>query len=329
MKRLLAVLLILGTLSAVFANPMEPLAFGKLWFDAQNQAQMQFAPNLSWYGATTIYVNDGFNDYIIPVDFSAPEPIFLSLPSEHLSPQSGYVRITIPGSLVDAARWGSSINNNFSPLIGTECAVRTMIGGLEGSYAWFAKDYSPTSGEVFNPSARSTIDVACYDANGLPVENVPIHNWGYFTPLGATDSSGHAILSVFSGKTNIKVRNPLDQSIACDTTFFAEPGQSYFFTANFNAANSDDPVMQVPAGTFSIYPNVLHGSQNIPLHLEYDAKLLASANVELYDLKGRLIGSQNYSGNSMIWHLPKLSSGVYFLRLNSGSRNLGIQTLIV
>ncbi|MCK9310409.1 MAG: T9SS type A sorting domain-containing protein, partial [Candidatus Cloacimonetes bacterium] len=248
--------------------------------------------------------------------------------SDHLTRQSGYIGITVFGLLRDTARWGESLTNHFSPLNGTECALHYYLQDLDGSIPRYAKDYSPSSGGYMNPSARSTIDVYCHDSSGAPVANVLIRQWGMYYPWGETDVTGHAIQEVYSCKTNLKIVDQLNQATVLDTIFFAEPGQSYAIDVCLTHSASEDPVLQAPKGNFSIYPSVLRVNQDYTLHLNYDGKLV-SAQVELYDLKGRLIGKQDYTNDGMTWQVPKLASGIYFVRLCSGSRNLGNSKLIV
>ncbi|MDD2228056.1 MAG: T9SS type A sorting domain-containing protein [Candidatus Cloacimonetes bacterium] len=328
MKRLFVVFLCLGTLSAMFANPPAPTFIGKIWFNELSQPQLQFRPNMEWYETTTVTVNDGYDDYNYSVDFTAPPPIIITLPSDHLTRQSGYIGITVFGLFSDTARWGESLTNHFSPLNGTECAVRYFTYDWDSSYPRFAKDYNPTSGEFMNPSARSTIDVYCHDLSGAPVVNVPITSFESSIPLVETDANGHSLSSVFSSKMRITIQDQLNQATILDTTFFAEPGQSYSIDVCLAHSASDDPVLQAPRGNFSIYPSVLRVNQDYTLHLNYDSKLV-SAQVELYDLKGRLLAKQDYTNDGMTWQVPKLASGIYFVRLSSGSRNLGNSKLIV
>lgn len=329
MKHVFASLTLLFILSAISANPIEPMAIGKIWFNDQAQAQMEFAPNMDWCANEIVNISDGFDSYTYTVDFTAPEPIIITLPSGHLTPQQGYIYVGIPGSISESAHWGSDISNDFSSLNGTECAVRTLMGNAGISYSWFAKDYTPTSGEFMNPSARSTIDIMCVDFSGAPAANVPIYAWGFYEQLGVTDSNGHAILSVFSSKSNIRIKNPLTNTEVFNTTFFAEPGQTYNFTVNLGSSAGDDQIIPVPAGNFSIYPSVLRFRDNGIVNLSYDAKLDADSHIELYDIKGRLLDSRVYTSTNMQMQLPKLSSGVYFLRLSNKGRLLGNSKLIV
>jgi hypothetical protein len=327
MKRFLAVVLILCTLSAVFANPRLPNLIDMIYFPNDSDAvRIVFSPQLNWLGTQNVHFWVGTSTMYAEINFDTYEPIWTELSGTGVSPQQGSVNVGVDDLIYDSATWGPGIENHFSSLQGYQCARRASLPGLD--YPIWAKDYHANAGEFMNPSARSTIIVNCINANG-GVANVPVYLWNLWNPWASTDESGQANLSIYSMKVNIRVTDPFSPTNALVTTFFAEPDSIYTFTLQLSTSSAEDPEMQVPRGNFSIYPSVLHGSQNSPLHLEYDAKLLAAAQVELYDLKGRLIGSQDYSGNSMTWQLPKLSSGVYFLRLNSGTRNLGIQKLIV
>ncbi|MCK9310294.1 MAG: hypothetical protein M0P99_08475, partial [Candidatus Cloacimonetes bacterium] len=85
MKRLFIVFLLLGSLSAFFANPSIPTFIDKIWFNELSQPQLQLKPDMEWYETTTVMINDGYDDYYYTLDFTAPPPIIITLPSDHLT----------------------------------------------------------------------------------------------------------------------------------------------------------------------------------------------------------------------------------------------------
>ncbi|PKN71892.1 MAG: hypothetical protein CVU50_09615 [Candidatus Cloacimonetes bacterium HGW-Cloacimonetes-3] len=329
MKRLLAVILLIGTIGAIFANPIEMKLIGRIWFTEQNQPKLEFSPHMFYNGTADVIIYDGYDSYTYAVDFTADNPVIIDLPQAHLSREQGYLQATIVGYVTDSVSWGESIANGFSSLVGTQCATQLLVSGWESSYYLFAKDYSTESGSAFDTLARITINVHCSDQNGNPASNYPIMMMSMWPPLSYTDSNGNASFSFYCCKAMLSVRSLTSWDVVADTVFFAEPDQTYNIDFVVPSSAINDQFSQIPQGNFSIYPNVLRSHNSGVVNLSYDAKLDADSHIELYDIKGRLIESRVYTATNMQLQLPRLASGVYFLRLSSKGRLLGNSKLIV
>ena len=329
MKRFVFALLLVLTLGTAFANPIELKSIGRLWFTEAGTAQMEVNYDLQGFGNMNLIVDDGTETYNLSIDANAPMPIVVDLPSANISREAGYLYISSPGMLHDLATWGSSIDKKFSPLIGTQCVTQLLRAGWDNSYHMFAKDYSPTSGTWDDTLARCTINVHCRQPNGSPLVNYPLSMQGNYPPQAYTDENGDASFSYYCCRANISVRNPETCFPIAENVFFTEPDQSYEVNFVINPSAIDDPQSPQAPASLSLYPSVMRLGQSDRVSVSYSAKLSSSALLQLFDLKGRLLTSREYSGKQEMWQLPQLSSGVYFVRLSDGARVLGNSKLIV
>ena len=304
------------------------MVISRFWFDSQNLLKLELSDEMFSMPSGPLDVFDGSSHYYFDLDFEViSSPYIMPVPIN--TPNEGFFSVSFQ-SLSEVVHWGADIQNDLSGFNGTECAVQIRVSDPEYIFSMWVKDYSPTSGTQQNPIARSNIDLVCYDFSGEPVADVPVQAWNMINPYASTDEDGHAFMTTYSGKINLKVRYPGTQEVVCDTTFFAEPGQSYPLEVHFTHVANEDPLAGVERGNFSIYPTVMRTSQSQSLQLNYDVKLSKPSQVELYDLRGRLLDKHVYADGGLQWQLPgKLPSGVYFLRLSCGKQNLGSQKLII
>jgi hypothetical protein len=328
MKRVIMALFILAAFTIALANPIEYKLVGKLWFSQDDELMLQFRQMLCGQDDKTVTISDGTNIHIEIVNFSQPEPPIMTIPAGFFSRDAGYLSVSVGDFSPEEISWGASTDNHFCPLEGTQTATQLLIYNPESSYYKFAKDYNPTCGSEFNTLARSTINVHVRNQNGTPVPAYPITLDMMYPPAFYTDADGNASFSYYSAKLNLRLLYPNSWIAECDTTFFAEPDETYNIDFQITSVAADDQYISSPSGTFSTYPSVLR-QNNSYVNLVYNGKLGATAQVKLYDLKGRLIMSQEYPGNDMAIQLPRLSSGIYFLRLCDGERVLGSSKLTV
>ena len=129
-------------------------------------------------------------------------------------------------------------------------------------------------------------------------------------------------------KTQIWVNNPITNEIAFNTQFFAEPGALIPFSVQL-PVSVEENIVSIPAGKLNLYPSVLHPHWNESIRISYDTKLTGKAELVLYDLKGRHLAEKVYDQNEIEWRLPKLSSGIYFVRLTNQGKALGTAKLII
>lgn len=327
MKQTILVFLMLVLLCIVWANPIETVVLSRFWFDSNGDMQLQFSEHL-WADSTSVSFFDGSNTYTFPVELSDTTLVIVQAPVQ-MNPLQGYFQISWQG-ITNEVSWGQGMENDLSPLTGTECAVHTLISEYDSSYWVWAKDFTPGSGFGHHPLARSTVDLACYDFSGSPVANIPVYYQSTWHPYCSTLENGHAELSLYCSKTRLVVKHPQTQEVVYDSTFFAEPGQTYSADVHFYHVAGEDPIAGIEQGVFTICPTILPGTASQILHLDYSKKIILSGKVELFDIKGRLLATQDYQDGGLDWQLPaKLSSGVYLLRLSTSRGVLGNQKLII
>ncbi len=91
----------------------------------------------------------------------------------------------------------------------------------------------------------------------------------------------------------------------------------------------EENIVSIPTGKLHLYPSVLNPHWNESIRVSYDTKLTGKAELVLYDLKGRHLAEKVYDQNEIEWQLPKLSSGIYFVRLTHQGKALGTAKLII
>ncbi len=329
MKRFVIAVLLVLALGSVFANPIELKSIGRLWFTEAGTAQMEVNYDLQGMGTMNLIVEDGTETYNLSIDTTAPMPIVVDLPSSHISREAGYLYISSPGMLHDLATWGNTTDKKFSSLIGTQCVTQLLRSGMDNSYHMFAKDYSPASGTWNETLARCTINVHCQNLNGSPLANYPVSMQGNYPPQAYTNDNGDASFSYYCCRASLSVRDPDNYFPLADSVFFSEPDESYNLNFSISTSAMDDPYTPSPDAGFTAYPKVLRSSDNAILNIECKHFVGKHARLQLFDLKGRLLLSQAYTAKEMQWQLPRLSSGVYFVRLSDGDKVLGNSKLIV
>lgn len=329
MKRVIIALLLLLSLGLTMANPIEYKLIGKLWFSEQDELKLQFRQMLCGQDDRVVTISNGTNVRIEIVNFSQQEPPIVTIPSGFFNREAGYLSVSVGDLPTEEISWGTALDKDFCPLEGTQTATQLLISHPENSYYLFAKDYNPTCGTEFNTTARSSVNIHVRNQFGNPVPYYPINLQYMYPPDIYTDAQGNASFEYYCSKLRIILLYPNSWITECDTTFFAEPDQTYNIDFQITASSSIDPVCPPTGGSLVTYPSVLRSADNVTVHLVYNGKIDSSAQVELYDLKGRLLLSKEQHGNEMLLQLPGLNSGVYFLRLTSGGINLGSSKLII
>ena len=330
MKRIVFILILLAILSLGFANAMIPYAVKKLWIDTNGDLHVRYF-DATLFGTVTMDLYDGTNHFVDTIDFSNPDNFDKVYPDANVSAMQGYVSVTNnlwSYQFADSLRWGYGQEGDLSPLSPGECAMQVHHPYYSDSEVLWVKELDLYMDSVYWPETRSNLDVIILDSYGNPVGNYPVFMWSDINPTGLTDQSGHFSTEVLCAKLRVLVKHPQTQEAVIDTIFFAEPLQTYIFGVQLGDSDGEDPLTPLQRGIFSVYPTVLRHGVN-DLHLAYDGKLPNAATVELYDLKGRLIGKQEYTSSGMNWQLAALPNGVYFIRLVNGKQNLGSCKLII
>ncbi len=329
MKRIVIILILLATFSISFANAMIPYAIKKLWINTNGDLHVRYF-DVTLFGTVTMDLDDGTNHFVDTIDFNNPANFDKVYPDANVSAQQGYISVTnnLWGyQFADSLRWGYGREGDLSPLSPGECAMQVHHPYYSDSGVLWVKELDMYVDSVYWPEARSNLDVLILDSFGNPVGNYPVFMWGE-NPEGLTDQSGHYSTEVLCAKLRVLVKHPQTQEAVLDTTFFAEPLQSYIFNAQFTDTDGEDPLTPMQRGMFTVYPSVMRGD-NSPLHLAYDGKMPEAGTLELYNLKGRLMCKQAFTSSGMNWQLPLLPNGVYFVKLVSGKQGLGNCKLII
>ncbi len=329
MKRFVFALLLVLTLGTVFANPIEVKPIGRIWFTPQDSLHLEFNDHMSNVGITDIQICDGVDTYNYNVEFTYQSCPSINIPGTNLSRQSGMLQIDFQTYLYQEVHWGSSIENDFSSLVEDQVITNVLIHDWDNSYWLLAKDYSPTEDGYQIPNARSTINIQVLNQNGTPVANHPVYYCHSYLPEGLTDADGMLSLSKYCCKTRLWLRSEDSWDIVDEVVFFAEPDSTYNVVLHTASSSVDDFQSPQAPASLSLYPSVMRFGQSDGVSVSYPAKLSSSAQLQLFDLKGRLLTSREYSGKQEMWQLPQLSSGVYFVRLSDGARVLGNSKLIV
>ncbi|HPA24964.1 MAG TPA: T9SS type A sorting domain-containing protein, partial [Candidatus Cloacimonas sp.] len=180
--------------------------------------------------------------------------------------------------------------------------------------------------------ARFIYRVECTDLSGFPLAGVSVYNsqslGGTLINPAITNSAGIATGELYPMKTRIWVTNPITNETAFNTQFFAEPGAVIPFSVQL-PVSVEDNILSVTAGKLNLYPSVINSGFNKSIRISYGTKLEGKAELVLYDLKGRYVAETIYNQDEVEWQLPKLSSGIYFVRLSHQGKALGTAKLII
>ena len=333
MKRsVLSLLLFLAAVSA-WSNPIVPNLISRFWFEPENILQIELSENVGIFQAAEITYLDAEDSLTIPVNPNATFVQQIYVLQSINTPASGFFTIRIPQQFDETVHWGAGLQNDLSPLYDTQCAVQLLYNNFMGDavYGW-AKDVSPAVCGPNYCSARFTYRVECTDLSGFPLAGVSVYNnqsaEGIFINPAITNSAGIATGELYPMRTRIWVNNPITTETVFNTQFFAEPGAVIPFSVQL-PVSVEDNILSVTAGKLNLYPSVINSGFNKSIRISYDTKLTGKAELVLYDLKGRYIAETVYNQNEVEWQLPKLSSGIYFVRLSHQGKALGTAKLII
>lgn len=332
----IAVLILLS--GAMFANPLTPRMIQQFWFNDTGEMMIQFgyqAEYALYDGALEFY--DGTGTYYYPaenldeVEFPYTINAAVEMPGFAPNPLGGTMRMTYQEYIHEEAHWGDDISNDFTPLTGNQSAVQTpySVNDPEGGHdigAW-AKCPDYTTVEYYHFPARGQINIQIHDYAQNPVEGVPVYIFNQYTIAGTSDASGVLSFQHIPIKLQLLVYQPGSNFTVTvlDSTFFVEPGQEHNLTAILNHTAADDPVAIPVVGKLEVNPSVCVAGQ--PLNVKYDGLTQGAMSLELYDLKGKHIGTYDYL-QTQPWTPPKLPNGMYLLRLTHEGKSLATTRFI-
>lgn len=334
MKRFCFAFIFLGILATLLANPITPIVTYRFWFAGNGDLNLELSEEINYLPCDSLDFSLGNTHQRIPFNPALHQfPYPLTFPDTGLSPESGAFTVTVIGSYfrwAESVSWGNDITNDISALNGTECAVQLRREYNGDHYSVWAKDYSPEAGSYNNTLARSTINVSCHNLQGRPIANALVAFYGP-DAYQYTDANGFTELIDIATKNWTTVYAPGTWISVYDSTFFAEPDQTYTLDVVWDYWVANDDAIALPAsGNFSIQPNVLGSAREQILTLRYDKPLAERAEVELYNLKGQLLSKTEYEGDEQHFTLPdRLGSGIYFLKLNCRGKTLGTGKLTI
>ena len=333
MKRsVLSLILFIAAISA-WSNPTLPNLISRFWFEPENILQIELSRYVGLFQAAEIIYLDAEDSLTIQVNPNATSVQQINILQSINTPESGFFTIRILRQFEETVHWGAGLENDLSSLNGTECAVQILYNDLDGYgvYGW-AKDISPAVCGPDYCSARFTYRVECTDLSGFPLAGVSVYNsqslGGTLINPAITNSAGIATGELYPMKTRIWVINPITNETVFNTQFFAEPGAVMPFSVQL-PVSVEDNILSATAGKLNLYPSVINSGFNKSIRISYDTKLTGKAELVLYDLKVRHLAEKVYDQNEIKWQLPKLSSGIYFVRLTNQGKALGTAKLII
>ena len=333
MKRIVLSLVLFIAVISAWSNPIESNLISRFWFEPENILQIELSRYVGLFQAAEIIYLDAEDSLTIQVNPNATSVQQINILQSINTPESGFFTIRILRQFEETVHWGAGLENDLSSLNGTECAVHILYTNLYGDsvFGW-AKDISPAVCGPDYCSARFNYRVECTDLSGFPLAGVSVYNsqsaGSAFVNPAITNSAGIATGELYPMKTRIWVTNPVTNETVYSHQFFAEPGAVMPFSVQLPVSVEDSNITTaVPK--LVLYPSVVNPNLQKTIHISFSTKLTGKAKLVLYDLKGRYVAETIYNQDEVEWQLPKLSSGIYFVRLSHQGKALGTAKLII
>lgn len=317
------ILLVLFSVAVLLsANPMVERAIQQFWFDDSGDLMLQFGNECLSMAGFDFTISDGVNTITpvlnLPIDYQFyPFTINLNalMPVSTLSPESGYLRLSFQGRMVEEVRWGESGDVDLSPMIATQSIYQSKVitPDHESSHELSAKSDHPDLVMYYDSSTRSTITIYTKYPDGVPAPNIPLFYQNLWPAWAYSDAEGKIELSVHCAKTNLRIIQPQTQIVIFDEQFIAEPAGCYVYNVVLQEVSNEDQHQEIPRVSLKLNPNVLKPGQSMQLDL--DKSEANPDKIRLFDVKGRIVGEYPFTDS---WQPPQLTSGVYFLQLRQG-----------
>lgn len=106
---------------------------------------------------------------------------------------------------------------------------------------------------------------------------------------------------------------------------FPEPDETIQINGIISSVSTHDLVETPSTGVLKLYPSILTRATGSNINLKYvsDLPLSQQAKLSIYDLRGRFLYNKEMpSAGETVWDLSTLSSGIYFISLTEGGKNL-------
>ena len=349
MKKLL-VLCVLGVLALrLGANPYVPNVLSRVWFDYTGDCNIQFGSDLilavqHLTGGPGLTLTTGAGSFSTPASFNPPinesdYPININIseliPGFSIDPLADSLYVLYGYYNLDALRWGHGDDYGIylHPLGPDQAAVHVRQVYYPGeTFFFWAKENGVDLISEYETADRCTYNIHVSNLSGDPVPNHPVFFYPggypyYYQPTHYTDANGNLQIEEYARRCWIGIRD-WNYNVLFEQHFFPEPDQIIPVNVIINSVANEDPLLTPELSQLAVYPNVISARQST-VHISF-LKAPAEARLYLYDLKGREMESRDMSAlDELDWNLPELCSGVYFVALKSGTRELGRQKLIV
>jgi len=346
MKKLIFTLIFTALMISLAANPIILKAVARVWFNAEGEFMVMFgdegqAAGMPFdYHAMSFSTNSGIwqlpASYQIPgvpwaVNFSQEIPDFMINPNA----DEFYIH---SGMSTELFSWGAQDDPapRIRPLLSGQSAVQFRV---PGNQMWSVDVLGKDSFQHHLPAhevvARSVINVHVQDYAGLPIQGLEVvrsyqnnveqnYNHQFYT-----DENGNVGMESYPCRIRIGVQDPLSEAWALDESIYCEPGQIYSYSAVVTHVDNDDPIQVPEVIQLQLWPSVMGSSTDGRLNLN-SGTLQSEGELRLYDLRGRYIGSHTMPPDGQTqWRLPDLDSGIYFITLRQGSRELSRARLTI
>ncbi len=340
MKKYLVLLALLLLAAGLAANPQVARLIARVWFNDADEFMVMFGDETAMYAplpqlsfctmAGTYYFPDG---YTLPVYYPCVVNFSQLIPGFTIQRDADYFRLNLD-LYSEILNWGPEVNlvNDMHALSPGQAAVYTQVGSVWGwTYNAWAKDQIQPSGDAYEPTLNYTLNLHLQTTDGAPAPDVPIYlSFTGDLPTNyttiSTNAQGDWQMNASAVRTRLQVNDPLTNTPVLAEIIFPEPGENIQLNATVSGVAVSDPWLPEGSGQLRVSPSLLNSATGNTVSLRYgqENSLAGSAEIRLFDLRGRVLASAEMSaGGEYNWTLPDLPSGIYFIALEQGSRQLG------
>jgi hypothetical protein len=336
-KKTIFILAILLLALSAQANPVIARAIARVWFDNTDDFWVTFGHEAENISITNPTFSTMAGSYMFPAGYSLPGSFPCSVNFTDLVPgftiqkSSDYFSMSLEYHN-EVVFWGpeADMSNDLHELYPGQSATQARIANQYGDhYEVWAKDQIVPGNDTYYPVQRCTLNVHVTETLGNPAAGVPVHlSLSQGRPIGIfeTDTAGDWQIIYIPARLLVGIYDPLTNNPVLNEIIFPEPGETIQLNATVSGVAADDPLQPTGLRQLRIYPSVLTSTSGSTIYLKYgqDQLLLSAAELLLFDLRGRLLATSAMPvAGETEWSLPNLPSGIYFIALEDGSRQLG------
>ena len=340
MKKCLVLFALLLLAAGLTANPVIARLIARAWFNDANEFLVVFGEETQMYAplpqlsfstsAGTYFFPDG---YTMPVYFPCQINLSQVIPGFTIQREDDFFRLNLD-AYSEILNCGPEVDlvNDMHALSPGQRAVQTRVASVAGwQYNVWAKDLIQPSPDLYEPSVGYTLNLHVQTTDGAPAPDVPIYlsfTAGLptnYTTL-ATNAQGDWQLNASAVRTRLQINDPLTNNPVLEEIIFPEPGATIQLNATVSGVAVSDPLLPEGSGQLLLSPSLLNSATGYTVSLKYgrEDSFAGTAELRLFDLRGRVLASAEMpAGGETQWRLPDLPSGIYFIALEQGSRQLG------